>query len=213
MSEFNLMPPDYVRGKMLRRRIKWSMVALAAVASLVALGWLGLRSLVSMENNEVARLKEQGRISALGKTKEEEVRQRAQATAHQLEVLDELRGRDRVLMFIKAIDAAHVEGVWFEEMRFSRRGAPGSIEAGGAAGKAPDPKGQAAKPPAIEQVAEIAGHAVNHSMLAEFMRSLARQPGIAAMHLIDSGMSTSGNIQAIGARISLRVDDQARGRP
>jgi hypothetical protein len=208
MSEFDLIPPDYVRGRMLKRRIKWSIVALASVAGLVALGWLGLHSLVSLENGEVVRLQEQGRLMALGKAKEEEVRQRSQAAAHQLEVLDELRGRDRVLMFIHAIDAAHVEGVWFDEIRFARR-AVGGPEAG----KAPDPKGRAEKPPEIEQVAEITGHAVTHSTLAEFMRALARQPGIAAMRLIDSGMSASGDLQAVGARISLRVDNKARGRP
>jgi hypothetical protein len=212
MSEFDLIPPDYVRGKTLRRQMKWFIVALVAVASLVALGWLGLRSLVALENREVARLQEQGRLAALGKAKEEAYRQRTQVAAHQLDVLDELRGRDRMLMFFKAIDAAHVEGVWFDEVRFARRAAPGSIEAG-AAGKAPDPKDPSAKPAEIEQVAEIAGYAVSHSKLAEFMRSLGRQPGIAAMRLIDSGLRTNANTQAIDARISLRVDDKALGRP
>ena len=218
MAEFDLIPPDYARGRILRRRMKGFAIALASVASVAALAWLGLHSLVSAESGKVARLQQARQLSAKGEAAAQEYRQRKRAAEQQLEALDELRGRDRVRILVQAIDAAYVEGVWFDALRFYRReilpagdrrapaAQPGRARA--AAQKAP-PRGAA--PPEIEQYAEITSHAVNHSALAEFLHRLGQQPGISDVRLIDSDMRANAQVAAIDARISLLVDGKSRG--
>ncbi len=219
MSEFDLIPPDYARGRILRRHLKTFALALASVAGLAALAWLGLHSLIAAENGKAARLQQATRLTAQGEAAAQEYRQRKQAAERQLEALDELRGRDRVRVLVRAIDAAYVEGVWLDAMKFYRReilpadGArAGAVQPGRARPVAPNAAPGGASPPAIEQYAEIAGHAVNHSALAEFLRRLGHQPGLADVRLIDSGMSEHAEAAAIDARISLLIDDKARGR-
>lgn len=221
MAEFDLIPADYALGRMLRRRMKCFLVTLAAIAGMVALMWLGLHSLLVMERSEVARLQERARHMVEAKARLEQDRERTRGAERQLEALDDLRGRDRLLVFIKAIDAAYVDGVWFDEVRFFRREklvarAPEAAtratqppRAGG--GKEQAGSNATAKLPDIEQAAEIAGYAVNHSALAEFVRKLGDQPGISGVQLIDSGMRTTADVQAIEARIALLVGDKSRG--
>lgn len=213
MAEFDLIPPDYARGRILRRRMKALAIVLASVACLVAIAWLGLHSLISAESGKAARLQQAKQLSVKGEAAAQEYRQRKQAVERQLAALDELRGRDRVRIFVRAIDAAYVEGVWFDALRFYRReqlpagdprgsaAAPGRARAG-AQNAAP----RVATPAEIEHYAEIAGHAVNHSALAEFIRRLGHQPGIADVRLIDSGMRAHAEVAGIDARISLSID-------
>ncbi len=66
MSEFDLIPPDYVRGRVLRRHLKAFALALASVACLAALAWLGLHSLIAAENGKAARLQQATRLTAQG---------------------------------------------------------------------------------------------------------------------------------------------------
>ncbi len=214
MAEFDLIPADYAHGRLLRQRVRHFLVALAAITCIVALAWLGLRSLIFMERGQLARLQERARSIGEAKGRLEQDRGRILSARRQLEALDELRGRDRVLVFLRAIDAAYVEGMWFDEVRFFRRekvrvptpGSPAAQAPGAAAGNGD----AAAKPgaaalPEIEQAAEIAGYAMNHSALAEFVRRLAEQPGISGVRLVDSGMRTTADVPAIEGRIALVV--------
>ncbi len=219
MAEFDLIPPDYARGKILRRRTKGFALALASVACLVALAWLGLHSLISVESGKAARLQHARQISDQGEAAAREYLQRKQAAERQLQALDELRGRDRIQIFVRAIDAAYVEGVWVDALRFYRREnlaaghpRPPAAQPGRGRPAVQNAPPRGATPPEIEQYAEISGHAVNHSALGEFLRRLGRQPDIAEVRLIDSGMRPHAEVAAIDAKISLLIADKARGR-
>src|SRR6266568_2518857 len=121
MAELDLIPADYAQRQILRRRVKRFVAAVVSLACLLTLARGGLHLLASAETGEVARLQGQERLWAQSKAKVEEYTKQKLATQRQLVALDELRGRDRLRLFLKAMDAAHVENVWFDEIRYYRR--------------------------------------------------------------------------------------------
>jgi hypothetical protein len=205
MAELDLIPADYAQRQSLRRRLKRFSAALVVLACLLGLARSALHFLTSAEKSEVARLQGQEQILAQTKAKVEDYRGRKLATEKQLTALDELRGRDRLRLFLKAVDAAFVENVWFDEMRYHRRDIPApakNVRDPAATGKGAD----------IEQRVEIVGHAINHATLAEFMRRLEGQPGIADVSLVDTRPRAYPNTIVIDLTLSLLIDEKVRGR-
>jgi hypothetical protein len=206
MAELDLIPADYAQRQNLRRQLKRFALALAVVACSVGVARSALHLLIFAEKKEVARLQEQERLFAQTQAKVEDYRSRKLATEKQLMALDELRGRGRLRLFLKAVDAAFVENVWFDEMRYYRRDIPsaGNVDPKPAAtGKGPD----------IEQRVDIVGHASNHATLAEFMRRLEGQPGIADVSLVDTRPRAYPNALVIDLKLSLLIHEKVRGRP
>ena len=212
MAQFDLIPADYTRRKALRRALAWFAGTLTAVASAIALAWLALYWLSVAQRGELARLQESGRLSAYDAAREREYNERRRALEAELAGLRRLQSRDRLRAFLQAIDAAYVEGVWFDELSFSSlepspsptngaqrapRGTAGTIPAPG------DVNG------AASHAGAITGHAANHLAFAEFMSKLGGQPGIADVRLIDSRLT--GHPGAVEARIALRVVDAEQG--
>ncbi len=223
MAEFDLIPTDYAQSQVLRRRLKWFALALVSIACLAAFARLGLALAVNFENAKVARLQKESEISAQAKGKAEEYRQQKLAAEKQLSALDDLRGRDRLRLFLGAIDAAYLNGVWFDAIRYYRSEAlpTGNLDAlpGGAhAGIIVVPKenvptpGAAPQARGIGQHVELVGHALNHSLVAEFMRALGRQPGVVDVRLLDTGLRTYTNALVIDFKLLLLVDDKAGRR-
>lgn len=205
MAELDLIPADYGQRQSLRRRLKRFAAALALLASLLGLARSALHFLTSAEKTEVARLQGQEQLFAQTRAKVEDYRSRKLATEKHLIALDELRGRDRLRLFLKAVDAAFVENVWFDEMRYYRRDIPApanNVPNPAASGKGLD----------IEQRVEIVGHAMNHATLAEFMRRLEGQPGIAEVSLVDTRPRAYPNALVIDLKLSLLIDEKVRGR-
>ena len=224
MATLDLIPADYAQRQLLRRRVRRFAAAVVSLACLVALARLTLHFLSSIEKGEVARLRIQEQLVTQGKTRMEEYRNRKLATQQQLIALDELRGRDRLRLFLKALDAAHVENVWLEEIKYYRRdnlaaGNPDSPPGIARAGilvvpekSAPQP-GTAGTGPDVEQRVGITGQAANHATLAQFMRRLEGQPGIADVSLLDTSRRSYSNALLIEMKLSLLVDEKARRRP
>ncbi len=224
MAELDLIPADYAQRQILLRRVKRFVAAVVSLACLLVLARGMLYLLTSAETGEVARLQGQERLWAQSEAKVEEYRKQKLATQRQLVALDELRGRDRLRLFLKAVDAAHVENVWFDEIRYYRRdnlptGNLDSLPGGARAGiivvpekNVPAP-GTAPKAPDIEQRVGIVGHAINHATLAQFMRRLESQRGIADVSLVDTSPRSYPNALVIDLKLSLVVDEKARGRP
>ena len=222
MAELDLIPADYAQRQILLRRVKRFVAAAVSLACLLVLARGMLQLLTSVETGDVARLQGQERLWAQSEAKVEEYRKQKLATQNQLLALDELRGRDRLRLFLKAVDAAHVENVWFDEIRYYRRDnlpAGDSLPGGARAGiivvpekNVPAP-GTALKAPDIEQRVGIVGHAINHARLAQFMRRLESQRGIADVSLVDTSPRSYPNALVIDLKLSLLVDEKARGRP
>ena len=220
MADVDLIPADYARLARVRSRVKPLLMALIAVALVVGLARLALSLLVSFENANIAQLQKESQIAARTKAEADNFRQQKQRAEKQLAELDELRGRDRLRLVLRAIDAAYSDSIWVEQLRFFRRelstGDLSSLPGGGRSGVIVVPRqnipgpGTAPASPGVEQRAEIVGHAINHTKLAEFMRGLGSQPGIAEVRLVDTGLGSYAGTPVIDLTLMLLVDDKAR---
>jgi hypothetical protein len=217
MSELDLIPQDYARRQILRRRTHWFIGVVAALLCLVLLGRVSLALLISVEKDNVSRLQGEKQLWERGKSKLDDYTKRKRTVEKQLLALDELRGRDRLRLFLKALDGAYVPNVWFDEMKYFRRdNLPRTADPLPAAPRtttASTPDNSAAAGRDIEHRVLIAGHALNHVTLAEFMKKLETQPGIADVSLLDTSPRSYPNALVIDAKLSLLVDERSRRRP
>ena len=217
MSNMNLIPDDYRQHLDLRKIVRNFFAACVLVASCVGLGKALLSYLIWRENVQVARLELQEQVLQNNQTKAAEYRQQKQVTEQQLAALNELHGRDRVALFLHAIDSAHAEGVWFDTLRFMRRSSTGTLDnvpAAANAGIVVVPSG-AETPQSLEinHSAEIIGHALSHTMLAEFMRNLGTAPNVADLRLIDTGTRNYTTVQVVDFNLDLQMSEQSQRRP
>jgi hypothetical protein len=170
----------------------------------------------------IARLEKEGQISARIKAQADNFRQQKLLAEKQLAELDDLRGGDRLRLLLRAIDAAYSDSIWLDELRFFRRDPVPSgntkLLSGGersgiivVPGQSVTVPGAEPPPAGIEQRVELVGHALNHTHLAEFMRSLGGQPGIAEVRLIDTALGSYGGNPVIDLTLMLLVDEK-RGK-
>ena len=212
----NLIPDDYRQGRSQRRRLRQFVMACVVVLCCIGLTRMLLFYLTWREGVEVVRLEQLEQVSQQNRSKKEEYRQQKEMTEQQLAALDKLRGRDRVMLLLRAIDSAHNEGIWFDNLRFMRRNTTGTLDNVPGAAKAniiAVPKGAEANAlREITQDAEIVGHAINHSVLAEFMRKLGTQPGVADLRLIDTRTRAYLTMSVIDFNLALQIDEKAQGQ-
>ena len=220
MADIDLIPADYAKLALVRRRAKPLLIALVALALAVGVARLTLHLLVSSENASIVRLQNEGRISARSNAEADHFRQQKQMAEKQLAELHELRGQDRMGLLLRAIDAAYSDSIWLDQLRFFRRDLPtgdlNALPGGARSGIIVVPKENIPAPGAgpahsgVEQRAEIVGHAASHTKLAEFMRGLGSQPGIVEVRLVDTGLGSYASTPVIDLTLMLLVDDKAR---
>lgn len=211
MSSLNLIPEDYRQGIQLQRLVRSFIMLCALVLGAIALAKGVLSYLIWRENAHVVRLEQQEQASQQNKTKAEEYRQQKQVTEQQLAALKELRGGDRTTAFIKAIDHAYTEGVWFDHVRFIRRSHTGTLDNVPSAANlgvvvVPN-NAETAQSLEIKHGAEILGHAMSHTVLADFMRKLGMEASVADLRLIDTGTRTYANRQVIDFNLALQLNE------
>lgn len=211
MSEMDLIPGDYRQSRSARRLLRRFIVACAVVLCCIGLARVLLGYLIGRENSQAVRLEQQEQMVGQNKARTEELRQQKQVTERQLAALNQLRNGDRVALLLRSIDRGYVEGVWFDSLHFMRRNDMGTLQASGAANSG---IGAAAKGAdaalQINHGAEMIGHAMNHTNLAEFMRNLGKQPAVANLRLIDTGARNYANTQVVGFNLSLQLDERVQ---
>jgi Tfp pilus assembly protein PilN len=214
MSEMDMIPGDYRQGRSDRRLLRRFIVACVVVLCCIGLTMMLLGYLIWRENVQVVRLEQQAQVIEQNKARTEKFRQQKQVTEQQLAALNKLRGRDRVAQFLRSIDNAYIEGVWLDSLHFMRRNGTGKLQAPGAvnSGIIVVPNG-AAQPLEIEQGAELIGHAMNHTKLAEFMRNLGNQAAVTDLRLIDTSTRSYTNIQVVDYKLSLQLDEKVQAQP
>jgi Tfp pilus assembly protein PilN len=216
MSEMDMIPGDYRQGLSGRRLLRRFIVACVVVLCCIGLARMLLGYLIWRENVQVVHLEQQEQVIEQNKARTEEFRQQKQVTEQQLAALNKLRGRDRVALFLRSIDNVYIEGVWLDSLHFMRRNGTGKLQAPGAvnSGIIVVPNGaETAQSLQINQGAEMIGHAMNHTRLAEFMRNLGKQPTVADLRLIDTGTRNYTNIQVVDFNLSLQLDEKVQEQP
>jgi hypothetical protein len=192
MSEFNLIPADYAREQVLRRRLRRASAGLLMLCCLVLLARSALGLLVTGERNYLAQLQTKRQLWQESKAKTEQYTREALVAEKQLLALNELRRREHLRLFLEALDTAYVDKVWFDEIKYYRRE---SLAAGAR----------------VEQRIAMTGHATNHIMLAEFMRKLENQPAIAELTLLDTSPRAYPGGLIIDFKLALLVERKAKG--
>jgi Tfp pilus assembly protein PilN len=202
--------------------VRQLLFACVAIAVVVGAARLALNLVMSSEKVSITRLEADGAVATRTRAEADNFRQQKLLAEKQLAELDELRGRDRLRLLLQAIDSAYTDSIWLDELRFFRRdpvpgGTTSPLPGGGRSGiivvpNKPNVPASAAAPTGTEQRVEIVGHATSHTRLAEFMRSLGGQPGIAEVRLRDTALGSYRNSPVVNLTLLLLVDDK-HGKP
>ncbi len=195
MSNMDLIPDDYRKERRLQKALFYFCVANVIIVLLIVLGEALFSYLTWRENTDIARLEQQEQVLQNKKVKAAEYQQKRQVVEQKIATLNTLRGNDHVPVFLSAIDRAYTDGVWFDQLRFAR--APIANTAGAAKMES-------------QHVAEIVGHALNHSLLATFMRHLGGEASTADLHLINTGTSHFAAVQIVDFKLHVNVSEQSK---
>lgn len=212
----DLIPGDFRRLRRTRYYLRAVGAACALLAVFCALGWLGLQALIASEEQKIEQLRRQDGQFQVDQSKVAEMRQKKQLIEDQLGALSRLRAGEQVESLLRAIDAAHTPGIWFESIQLHHpanetAGAalakvlPGALRAMGGV-----PSAASAKTGAGGSV-NIIGHAIDHTRLAEFMRKLGEQSGMARLYLIDTKPRSYAEVEAIDFALAMQLDVQGAG--
>jgi cell division protein FtsB len=213
MTDIDLIPRDFRTGISLQRQLRRFIVACIVVLAGVAVARLSLGYLIWREKAMVVRIEQQQLVLEHNQAKTEQLRQQRQVTEQQLAALDKLRGRDRVALFLGALDQAYNEHIWLDSVHFLRRSGTGALaNAPGAANAGlivvPEAAGSQATL-SVMHGADLYGHAINHSELAQFMQLLGAQPVVADLRLLSTATRSYTDTQVIDFNLSLQVEDKA----
>jgi hypothetical protein len=211
VADIDLIPAAYLRRRLVERQVRRFLIVAIAMAALVGGARMALNRVTASETATVARLHRAVEIYSQTEAKADGYRQQRKMAETRLTQLDELRGRDRLKVLLQAVDTAYSPSIWLDELRYLRRenaAATPITAAGSTLLVVPKDNPAAAGRPNFEQRVEIVGHAIDHTRLAEFMRTLSTQPGIADVRLLDTGLRSYTNTQVIDLSLTLLIEDK-----
>jgi hypothetical protein len=192
MNDIDLIPAGYRRRTDLRKQVHRFLLAGILVAAGTAAARSSIGYLVWREEAAVVRMEEQREKLERSQNQVQSMLQQRDVTEQQLTALANLRGRDRVAQFLRAIDAAYSGRIWLDSVHFTRRS-----DAAAANGDQ-----QSA---AFTLGADLFGHAMSHSELAEFMQRLGEQPEVGDVRLIDTATRSYTTAQVIDFNLALQM--------
>lgn len=211
----DLIPRDYRRSLRLRRWLRGFGCACAGVALLTGLARAGLAYLVGAEQAQLVEFRQFEAATGAHRAKLAELHKRRAAAERQVKALEILRGRAVIGELFFAIDTAMTGKVWFDELSFAREGEvteakPEARESGyfilipqdKPAGAAQGGKPAGERAWLAQQRAQIRGHALDHTALAEFINRLDGQPGIGQVRLVDTSARVYSSVQVVDFRLA-----------
>lgn len=210
----DLIPSDFRKSQRTRHFLRSTLLAVVLILGVLGLARLALEMLISADQARIAQLRERDGSSQRQQSVLAGLRQRKQQIEQQLATLASLRGSERVASLLRGLDAAFVDGVWLETLRLAQSlpddaaaGKPGApaVAPAPAAGAAAGGPGSGGKVASGIHSAEITGHALDHTRLAGFMRTLGAQPGIAQLVLVDSRARPQGSGEGVDFTLALQV--------
>lgn len=222
MADIDLIPKQYVARRVLRRRVRQLALALLGIVMVVGAARGALLLATAHEQQQLASLRRNENDSALSRARMLELEQQKAAAESQIRSLAELRGRGRAALLLEALDAAHLNGVWLDEIRSFRvlTASPAAVDATAAA--RPAAAAASATPPVtapaasgtIRQRVELAGHALDHATLAAFMTRLSGNRALTEVQLLDTSARTASGEAVIDFNIALSLNEAGRdGQP
>jgi cell division protein FtsB len=196
MRDMDLIPVDFRKSHNLQRQMRGCVLACILMFGGVALLRLGLGYAIWREQTLVVQIEQQQKVLESDQARTEALNQQRQVTEQQLAALEQLRGRDRVALFLRAVDRAYNEHIWFDSVHFLRRGGATDTQQ-----------------LSVTQGADLYGHAASHSELAQFMRQLGAQTAVADLRLVSTTSRSVNDTPVIDFSLSLQVDDKTPVQP
>lgn len=222
----DLIPEDYRREQRLRRLLRGFACGCILLVAAIVLARVGLSHRLDVEREGLARSRAEATRVAAERAGLAELTARRQALAARLQAFDALRARTAVARLLAAIDDAIDQRVWFDEIAYSSGAAAGMT---GPAPMAPggEPPARARRTPVAGSAAslddgallpsgdrvDIRGHALDHAALADLIRRLRAQPGIAEVGLRDTSARTYTTVQVIDFALAVGLASEPRTKP
>jgi hypothetical protein len=213
----DLIPAEFHRSLRMRRIVRGSGWTALGIAAALGAASAGLAYTINEERAAIARFKHTHAQARAQQARLTEVTARRDEARKQLQTLDGLRGGAVIGQLVDALETALIDGIWFQEVAYSRDTGPerkpeGAATAPGAAAK---DGGAAAKADdtavRIEQRAEIRGMARDHAALAQFIERLGARAGIGQVRLVDTNARSYPGVQVVDFHLALTLAAAAAG--
>lgn len=204
MADVDMIPRSYRAALHSRRAAACYAAALAVLLAAAAGSGAALRWRMAVEAPEVERLRALARRADALRTEAAAAQQRHDLLAEKARALADLRGAGAARALAGALDATMNDRVWLERLGFARGAEPAG--AAPARGNAPAPAAAGQAQWRIASRVEIAGRALDHGALADFLDRLSASPALAEVRFVGSSRSTGAD----GGALSFTADSLLR---
>lgn len=209
MSEVDLIPTDFRNSQRLMERLKASAIGYLVLVILLLIAKFMLGYNLKNEQHRIDTLKSEENSILQQRQIYDQLQVQQSRLEKYLEILSTLRGGPKAEQMFVVIDRAINEAVWITNWKFFRAGEKTT----------PQPKNQRVGyfvvVPKEEEVSEeqwnneirmeIAGQALSHSALADFVNTLQDQPEIIEVKLQSTSEKPYMTDYAISYQIFVRV--------
>ncbi len=194
MVDMNLIPDDYQQEHLIKKALIYFTVACTVVLLCLISGKAFFSYFIWRDTADLAH-KEQ--ILQTKKASAAESLRKKQIAEQKIATLNALRGHEHVSIFLSAIDQAHTDGVWFKRINYVHQHVYDTAIA---------TTSESTVSGTLHR-AVVMGHALNHSMLATFMRQLNTIEGMADLHLVNTGASLYANTPIVDFNLSVNINE------
>lgn len=214
MHELDLIPASYREHLQIQR---WcSVFGIAFTIVVLALG--GLKYLLTQQSasvqSEIRRLQKAQQISIMQQRQYDDLLASEKKLHKQLEIFEGLRGGPSIRQIFLVIDRVIDGDVWFQRWTFTREGKttparPNTVQTGYFI--IIDDNAGVSRQKQVWKLRthmEIQGQALDHSVLAAFIKRLLAQPEIEDVQVLQTRLHTEYDVQVVDFTIAVIVDNQ-----
>jgi len=215
MHEIDLIPPEFRAWTLFSHRLKvFGVLAVIIILAIVA-GFVVLSQLTEQAQMRVDALQNQKDISTRQRTELQTLIANKENLQNQLTLLNGLRGGSTAMEMFQTIDQAlSGDEVWFTNWQYRRAGT---------VIKADDnkentgyfivlPKGEKTTETEAWQIKThmtIAGEALDHSALSDFVMRLIKQPLISDVRVLNTITIKKNDVRLVGFNLAVTVSGKA----
>jgi hypothetical protein len=214
IHELDLIPAAYRERIRIQRWLKY----FAAISAAILIIIIGLKIKIDRQltglNSEIKILHKDKQLNIQQQQKFNDLQNQEKSLAARLKILDGLRGGPPVRQILLAVDRIMNNDIWFTQWKFIRSNEiteikPETVQTGYFI-IIPEDLNQTNKKQAwkLESHMEITGQAINHSILANFVRQLIDQPEVTDVKLINTSLRTSSDVQVVDFKMAVIVNNR-----
>jgi Tfp pilus assembly protein PilN len=202
----DLIPSEFRQAQKAKRMLRRFALAMLVAVILIFSCWGILNLLIASKQREIASLRERDGSSQRQLSSVNELKQRKQRLEEQISALARLRSGKKVSILLRSLDASHLDGVWLETLRLQNSTRFEDMAVLKLAVTSVLKNEPVALPAGFD--AELTGHALDHSKLAAYMRTLGTQQGVKKVDLLDTKLQWVGDVSALDFTLVLFLESE-----